>query len=86
MAADPRREGALTSPGRLATVGGVVDEHRHLACPFCESYSVERLYLASLDLDSCACAACGGRWDERAGSGDFAGRGSATSVFARRSR
>ena len=56
----------------------------HLACPFCEGYAVERLYLASLDLDSCACSACGARWDERAGSGDYAGRGSSTSVFARR--
>ena len=29
----------------------------HLRCPFCEAYEVDRLYLASVDLDSCVCAA-----------------------------
>jgi hypothetical protein len=52
----------------------------HLRCPFCEAYEVERLYLASLSLDSCACASCGARWDEDAVSGDFKGRSSERSV------
>lgn len=35
-----------------------------LQCPFCASYDVERLFIASLRVDSCACVACQGRWDE----------------------
>jgi hypothetical protein len=46
----------------------------HLQCPFCEAYEVERLYLASLRLDSCACASCGARWDEDPVTGDYRGR------------
>ena len=52
----------------------------HLRCPYCEAYEVERLYLATLCLDSCACASCGARWDEDAGSGAFKGRSSESSV------
>ncbi len=47
----------------------------HLQCPFCEAYEVDRLYLASSRLDSCACAACGARWDEDPVSGAYRGRG-----------
>jgi hypothetical protein len=46
----------------------------HLQCPFCEAYEVERLYLASLRVDSCACASCGARWDEDPITGDYLGR------------
>lgn len=46
----------------------------HLQCPFCEAYEVDRLYLASLRLDSCACASCGARWDEDPVTGDYRGR------------
>jgi hypothetical protein len=46
----------------------------HLQCPFCEAYEVDRLYLASLRVDSCACLACGARWEEDPVSGDFRGR------------
>ena len=46
----------------------------HLRCPFCEAYEVERLYLASLRLDACACGSCGARWDEDPVSGDYKGR------------
>jgi hypothetical protein len=46
----------------------------HLRCPFCEGYEVERLYLASLRLDSCACASCGARWDEDPVTGEYKGR------------
>ena len=56
----------------------------HLQCPFCSDYDVDRLYLASLDMDSCVCGACGARWEERFQSGDFAGRGDPASVLSRR--
>ena len=56
----------------------------HLACPFCGAYEVERLYLASLALDSCVCTTCGARWDEDAASGEFRGRASQSSVLAPR--
>ena len=56
----------------------------HLQCPFCNGYEVDRMYLASLDMDSCVCAACGARWEERYQSGDFAGRSDRSSVLARR--
>lgn len=46
----------------------------HLQCPFCETYEVERLYLASLRLDSCTCGSCGARWDEDTVTGDYRGR------------
>jgi len=56
----------------------------HFQCPYCESYEVDRLYLASLKLDSCVCLACGARWDEDATSGEFRGRASRSSVLAPR--
>ena len=46
----------------------------HLQCPFCETYEVERLYLASLRLDSCTCGSCGARWDEDRVTGSYRGR------------
>ena len=57
----------------------------HLACPFCESYEVDRLYLASLDLDTCECQGCGARWDEDRSSGAYRGRASQASVITPRS-
>jgi transposase-like protein len=48
----------------------------HLRCPFCGAYEVDRLYLASLRLDSCECRACGARWDEELGTGVYRERGS----------
>jgi len=54
---------------------GTHEPARHLQCPFCETYEVERLYLASLRLDSCACASCGARWDEDPATGEYRGRG-----------
>jgi hypothetical protein len=56
------------------------DRAGHLQCPFCEAYEVERLFLASLRLDSCACTSCGARWDEDRISGDFVGRAAKESV------
>ena len=38
-------------------------------CPYCNSYDVERMFIASVRADSCECLACGGRWDEEAASG-----------------
>lgn len=42
----------------------------HLACPFCASYDVVRLFLASMSIDSCECLACSARWDEDSRSGE----------------
>jgi len=58
----------------------------HLQCPFCEAYEVERLYLASLRVDSCACASCGARWDEDPASGEYLGRTQRESVVNPTSR
>ncbi len=52
----------------------------HLQCPFCSAYEVDRLYLASLRLDSCQCRACGSRWDEELGTGVYRSRRSRTAV------
>jgi hypothetical protein len=49
---------------------------RHLQCPFCSAYEVERLYLATLKLDNCECLSCGARWDEEPASGAYRGRAS----------
>jgi hypothetical protein len=62
----------------------VADHPGHLQCPFCTSYDVARLYLATLRLDSCVCEACGARWDEDAGSGAFRGRSSPESAVTPR--
>lgn len=45
-----------------------------LQCPYCDSYEIDRLYLASLRVDSCVCTSCGARWDEDASTGEFRGR------------
>jgi hypothetical protein len=63
---------------------GSGDDDSHFTCPFCTSHEVDRLYLASLRLDSCACLSCGARWDEDADSGEFRGRGSRSSILAPR--
>ena len=52
--------------------------------PSVRHYEVERLYLASLHLDSCACQSCGARWDEDATTGDYRGRGDIDSIIAPR--
>ncbi|MGE3619481.1 MAG: hypothetical protein AB7L84_03370 [Acidimicrobiia bacterium] len=60
------------------------EENGHLQCPFCHAYEVDRLYLASLRLDSCVCASCGARWDEDASTGEYRGRAAHQSVLAPR--
>jgi transposase-like protein len=62
----------------------VPDNPGHLQCPFCTSYDVQRLYLASMRLDSCACDSCCAQWDEDAVSGEYRGRASRASVVAPR--
>ena len=56
----------------------------HLACPFCSGYAIDRLFIASVDLDSCECMSCGARWDEDRGSGEYRGRAARSSVLAPR--
>lgn len=53
----------------------------HLACPFCASYDVVRLFLASMSIDSCECLACSARWDEDSRSGAYKGRANRSSVL-----
>ena len=55
-----------------------------LQCPFCSAYEVDRMYLASLRVDSCECKSCGARWDEEVDSGEFRGRSSGTRAATRR--
>jgi hypothetical protein len=66
----------MTVPLRL-----VADSQGHLACPFCNSYDVTRLYVASLRMDSCECLSCGARWDEDTSSGQYRGRSNRSSVL-----
>ena len=70
----------------LGTLRSVPEQHEseHFACPFCNSYDVSRLYVASVDLDSCECLSCGARWDQDRASGKYQGRSSRTSVLAPR--
>lgn len=62
----------------------MTDRAEHFSCPFCASYEVERMFLAALHLDSCACLSCGARWDQDAVSGEFRGRANSSSVLAPR--
>lgn len=63
---------------------GATNEPRQLSCPFCDSYTVDRLYLASAHLDTCECHTCGARWDEEEGTGAYRGRASRSSVLSER--
>ncbi|HUQ38634.1 MAG TPA: hypothetical protein VM030_00640 [Acidimicrobiales bacterium] len=56
----------------------------HLQCPFCHSYDVDRMFVASSNLDACDCASCGSRWDEDRSSGDYRGRSDRASIIVRR--
>ena len=57
-------------PAAVSSDGG----QGRLQCPYCDSYEIDRLYLASLRVDSCVCSSCGARWDEDAATGEFRGR------------
>ena len=63
-----------------------LEPESHFTCPFCTSHEVDRMYLASLRLDSCACLSCGARWDEDADTGEFRGRRARSSILAPRQR
>jgi len=52
-----------------------------LGCPYCCSHEVDRLYLASVRLDSCRCRACGAAWDEEFLTGEFRGRADRSSAL-----
>src|SRR5688500_16140607 len=56
-------------------------ENGHLTCPFCNSYDVARMFLGSINVDSCECLSCGARWDEEQGSGEYRGRAERASVL-----
>lgn len=51
-----------------------------LACPYCSSYEVDRLFLASVGVDACACRTCAARWDEDRATGEFRGRATRSSA------
>lgn len=55
-----------------------------LQCPFCLSYDVARLFVASLGIDSCECASCRGRWDEERDSGRYRGQSDLSSILVHR--
>ena len=59
---------------------------RRFQCPYCNSYDVARLYVASTALDSCECATCSARWDEEPNSGRYRGRANRSSVLTPRPR
>jgi hypothetical protein len=42
------------------------------------------MFVASANLDSCECLACGARWDEDRQSGAYLGRGARSSVLVNR--
>ena len=58
----------------------------HFQCPFCNSYDVNRLFVAGLNADTCDCSSCGARWDEDARSGEYRGRSRQSSVLFPRPR
>ena len=53
----------------------------HLMCPFCNSYDVTRMFVGSINVDSCECVSCGARWDEDKVSGEYKGRAHRASVL-----
>lgn len=53
----------------------------HLSCPYCSSYDVDRMFVASIRMDSCQCTACGARWDENPDTGEYHGRADRSSVL-----
>ena len=71
-------------PERVGETEGDAESGAHLQCPFCTAYAVARLFVASVDMDSCECASCGARWDEERGSGTYKGRATPSSILVRR--
>jgi ribosomal protein L37AE/L43A len=54
-----------------------------MQCPECASYTVQRLYLATIHCDSCSCDACGARWDEDRATGAIRPCGTRSSALVR---
>lgn len=54
-----------------------------LGCPFCCTYEVDRLFVGSSGLDSCACRVCGAAWDEVVATGEVMGRSPRHSALLR---
>jgi len=79
---------AAVSSRAMASAGGDSGSKSsgHMSCPFCTSYDVTRLYLGSLQIDSCECCSCGARWDEDTATGQYLGRAERSSVLAPRTR
>ena len=67
--------------GTLRKVQERTHDAGHLTCPFCHSYDVARMFVGSINIDSCECSACGARWDEELGSGQYRGRAQRASVL-----
>lgn len=67
----------MRAGGKTTAHGAVA----HLSCPYCSSYDVERLFVASIRMDSCHCTACGARWDEDPVTGESHGRADRSSVL-----
>lgn len=78
-----RADGPTNGSSRGAPPLPVSDDER-FSCPFCHSHEVDRLFLAAVRLDSCACLSCGARWDEDAETHEFRGRSSRSSILAPR--
>lgn len=62
------------------------DDNGRFQCPYCNSYDVARLYVATTGLDSCECSTCAARWDEDPASGRYRGRANSASVVTPRKR
>ncbi|MBI2710618.1 MAG: hypothetical protein HYX34_13150 [Actinobacteria bacterium] len=62
----------------------MADDGRHLCCPECGAYTVDRLYVATVRMDSCECHACGHSWDEDPSSGRVHGCSDPESVLVHR--
>ena len=69
----------MQAGGKTGTASGTA----HLSCPFCSSYDVDRLFLASSRIDCCECTSCGARWDESSTTGEYLGRTDRSSVLVR---
>jgi hypothetical protein len=56
---------------------------RHLSCPFCASYEVDRLFVASVACDACECMTCRSHWKEAVATGSYRGSSAPASVIVR---
>ncbi|HEX9258960.1 MAG TPA: hypothetical protein VF855_05435 [Acidimicrobiales bacterium] len=59
------------------------EAHAAFGCPYCCSYLVDRICIATAHADSCRCRACGASWDEDVRTGEVLGRSDMQSVLVR---